>query len=100
MESQLTEWHILNNSSCIEQSFLLSRQCCLCGTANDCSPLQPQLSLQKAHRPHVLCSFAGVDIALFSAGGSISQKFAPLASDSGCTVSISLRTAVHVDKAS
>ena len=32
-------------------------------------------------------SFGGVDIALFSAGGSISKKFAPLASDAGCTVS-------------
>ena len=31
-------------------------------------------------------SFAGVDIALFSAGGSISKHFAPLASDAGCTV--------------
>lgn len=31
-------------------------------------------------------SFAGVDIALFSAGGSISQKFAPIASAAGCTV--------------
>ena len=32
-------------------------------------------------------SFGGVDIALFSAGGSISKKYAPLASDAGCTVS-------------
>lgn len=31
-------------------------------------------------------SFDGVDIALFSAGGSISKKFAPIASDAGCTV--------------
>lgn len=31
-------------------------------------------------------SFGGVDIALFSAGGSISKKFAPIASDAGCTV--------------
>lgn len=31
-------------------------------------------------------SFNGVDIALFSAGGSISKKFAPIASDAGCTV--------------
>lgn len=31
-------------------------------------------------------SFEGVDIALFSAGGSISKKFAPLASDAGCAV--------------
>ena len=30
--------------------------------------------------------FGGVDIALFSAGGSISKKFAPIASDAGCTV--------------
>jgi len=31
-------------------------------------------------------SFAGVDIALFSAGGSISKKLAPVASAAGCTV--------------
>jgi aspartate-semialdehyde dehydrogenase len=31
-------------------------------------------------------SFGSVDIALFSAGGSISKKFAPIASDAGCTV--------------
>jgi len=31
-------------------------------------------------------SFAGVDIALFSAGGSISKKFGPLASAAGATV--------------
>ena len=38
----------------------------------------------------VTCSFKGVDIALFSAGGSISKKLGPVASDAGCTVSISL----------
>ena len=31
-------------------------------------------------------SFNDVDIALFSAGGSISKKYAPIASDAGCTV--------------
>lgn len=31
-------------------------------------------------------SFKGVDIALFSAGGSISKKLGPVASDAGCTV--------------
>ena len=31
-------------------------------------------------------SFAGVDVALFSAGGSISKKFAPLAAQAGCVV--------------
>ncbi|MBI4963841.1 MAG: aspartate-semialdehyde dehydrogenase [Desulfomonile tiedjei] len=31
-------------------------------------------------------SFKGVDIGLFSAGGSISAKFAPIAADSGCVV--------------
>lgn len=31
-------------------------------------------------------SFGGVDIALFSAGGSISKKYAHIASDAGCTV--------------
>jgi len=31
-------------------------------------------------------SFSGVDIGLFSAGGSISQRFAPIAASSGCVV--------------
>jgi aspartate-semialdehyde dehydrogenase len=31
-------------------------------------------------------SFEGVDIALFSAGGSVSRKFAPLAAAAGCVV--------------
>lgn len=31
-------------------------------------------------------SFEGVDIALFSAGGGISKKYAPVASAAGCTV--------------
>ncbi len=31
-------------------------------------------------------SFAGIDIALFSAGGDISRKFAPLAAKAGCVV--------------
>src|SRR5277367_1890277 len=31
-------------------------------------------------------SFAGIDIALFSAGGSISKKFAPIAAKAGCVV--------------
>lgn len=31
-------------------------------------------------------SFAGVDIALFSAGGSISREFAPIAARAGCVV--------------
>jgi aspartate-semialdehyde dehydrogenase len=31
-------------------------------------------------------SFEGVDIALFSAGGSISEKFAPIAANAGCVV--------------
>jgi len=31
-------------------------------------------------------SFAGVDIGLFSAGGSVSEKFAPLAGNAGCVV--------------
>ena len=34
----------------------------------------------------VPCSFKGVDIALFSAGGSMSKKFGPVASDAGATV--------------
>ena len=31
-------------------------------------------------------SFAGIDIALFSAGGSISKEFAPIAVKAGCVV--------------
>ena len=31
-------------------------------------------------------SFSGIDIGLFSAGGSISQRFAPIAASSGCVV--------------
>ncbi|MFM1767700.1 MAG: hypothetical protein RJA22_229 [Verrucomicrobiota bacterium] len=31
-------------------------------------------------------SFAGIDIALFSAGGAISKEFAPLAAQAGCVV--------------
>lgn len=31
-------------------------------------------------------SFAGIDLALFSAGGSISKQFAPIASEAGATV--------------
>jgi len=31
-------------------------------------------------------SFAGVDIGLFSAGGSVSEKFAPIAGGAGCVV--------------
>src|SRR4029078_11755787 len=31
-------------------------------------------------------AFAGVDIALFSAGGSISKEFAPIAVEAGCVV--------------
>ena len=40
------------------------------------------------HPVHVLDkdSFASMDLALFSAGGSISHEFAPLACDQGCTV--------------
>src|SRR5688572_25330943 len=31
-------------------------------------------------------SFAGIDIALFSAGGGISKEFAPIAARAGCVV--------------
>src|SRR5512137_2877570 len=31
-------------------------------------------------------SFAGIDVALFSAGGSISREYAPLAAQAGCVV--------------
>jgi aspartate-semialdehyde dehydrogenase len=36
--------------------------------------------------PALVCSFGDCDIALFSAGGGISKKYAPIASDAGCTV--------------
>ena len=42
-------------------------------------------------------SFAGVDIALFSAGGSISQKFGPIAAKAGCVV-IDNSSAFRMDK--
>src|SRR5579859_4446252 len=31
-------------------------------------------------------SFSGIDIALFSAGGSISKEYAPVAAQAGCVV--------------
>ncbi|MCJ7748877.1 MAG: aspartate-semialdehyde dehydrogenase, partial [Desulfobacterales bacterium] len=31
-------------------------------------------------------SFSGIDIGLFSAGGSVSEKFAPIAGEAGCVV--------------
>jgi len=42
----------------------------------------------KPHKVEVLDenSFKGVDIGLFSAGGSVSQKFAPIAGNAGCVV--------------
>jgi aspartate-semialdehyde dehydrogenase len=42
-------------------------------------------------------SFQGVDIALFSAGGSISKQFAPIAAKSGCTV-VDNSSAFRMDK--
>ena len=49
-------------------------------------PMTPQPS----HTVTFLCphSFAGVDIALFSAGGSISKSLGPVARDAGCIVSV------------
>ena len=48
---------------------------------------------------HCARSFSGVQIALFSAGGSISKKFGPVASKAGATVrkstSLSLRHAAR-----
>jgi len=41
-------------------------------------------------------SFGDVDIALFSAGGGISKKFAPLAVDSGCIVRFPLFPLLHL----
>jgi aspartate-semialdehyde dehydrogenase len=42
----------------------------------------------KPHKVEVLDenSFKGIDIGLFSAGGSVSQKFAPIAGNAGCVV--------------
>jgi aspartate-semialdehyde dehydrogenase len=42
-------------------------------------------------------SFAGVDIALFSAGGSISREFGPIAAKAGCVV-IDNSSAFRMDK--
>ncbi|MEI7589711.1 MAG: aspartate-semialdehyde dehydrogenase [Deltaproteobacteria bacterium] len=42
-------------------------------------------------------SFVGVEIGLFSAGGSISEKFAPLAAQAGCVV-IDNTSAFRMDK--
>ncbi|MGZ6292111.1 MAG: aspartate-semialdehyde dehydrogenase, partial [Syntrophales bacterium] len=43
---------------------------------------------EKSVPVHVLNekSFSGIDIGLFSAGGSISERFAPIAGASGCVV--------------
>jgi aspartate-semialdehyde dehydrogenase len=43
-------------------------------------------------------SFAGIDIALFSAGGSISKEFAPIAAKAGCVV-IDNSSAYRMDEA-
>src|ERR1700690_3876106 len=43
-------------------------------------------------------SFTGIDIALFSAGGSISREFAPLAARAGCVV-VDNSSAFRVDDA-
>ncbi|MBO35608.1 MAG: aspartate-semialdehyde dehydrogenase [Verrucomicrobiales bacterium] len=43
-------------------------------------------------------SFAGIDIALFSAGGGISKQFAPAAADAGCVV-VDNSSAFRMDKA-
>src|SRR5882724_5384224 len=41
---------------------------------------------QSAVRELTKDAFKGIDIALFSAGGSISKTFAPIAADAGCVV--------------
>lgn len=46
-------------------------------------PFQGQAIAIQELKPN---SFAGIDIALFSAGGSISREFAPLAAQAGCVV--------------
>src|SRR4030095_5723696 len=43
-------------------------------------------------------SFTGIDIALFSAGGSISREFAPIAAKAGCVV-IDNSSAFRMDEA-
>src|SRR5258706_3746745 len=43
-------------------------------------------------------SFSGIDIALFSAGGSISREFAPLAAKAGCIV-VDNSSAFRMDEA-
>ena len=54
-------------------------------------PQQPMPQIVPLSVKSLRCSFGDVDIALFSAGGSISKKFAHIASDAGATVSWSLR---------
>src|SRR5262245_7441841 len=43
-------------------------------------------------------SFAGIDLALFSAGGSISKEFAPIAAKVGCVV-VDNSSAFRMDEA-
>ena len=51
------------------------------------NPSHSRVPLSPLHHPTPPpTSFKGVDIALFSAGGSISKKYGPIASDAGCTV--------------
>ena len=71
-------------------SFYISASTFILLTAHNLSlgELQLQIYSQPTTYPWVNCSFKGVDIALFSAGGSISKKLGPVASDAGCTVSL------------
>lgn len=48
----------------------------------DAAPSPPALAVEELKED----SFEGVDIALFSAGGSISKKFAPIAAEAGTYV--------------
>lgn len=82
----------------LQQRRLRRLECLAKLVTHDIAP-SPQASLwlpyqPKYSRPQLLtqsppcdCSFKGWDIALFSAGGSISKKYAPIASAAGCTVS-------------
>lgn len=68
---------------------------CLCGSHGHSTGCYA-LAYCPAHpaKPHVTASlalflsrsFEGIDLALFSAGGSISKKFGPIASAAGATV--------------
>jgi aspartate-semialdehyde dehydrogenase len=56
-----------------------------CPACSRLFPVLPGIKMLMAFKvPH--CSFGDVQLALFSAGGSITKKFAPACEKAGCTV--------------